>query len=83
MTASSAMRTNSNSFSEEMNVKIDLTEAAWVAVQRALEVAAEQYDRDAHTASCEPGQERVEQAFKDQAKLARELAERIDERLYA
>lgn len=44
----------------------------------ALRIAAEQYDADAHTCSCTPGHDRLEQGFKDQAAEARTLIDAIE-----
>jgi hypothetical protein len=42
-----------------------LSDTEWNAVERALRIAADQYDNDAHDASCTPNHQRIEQAFKD------------------
>lgn len=50
---------------------------AWT-IANALRVAAKQYESDAHDFECKPNYEGMVQQFKDQAKQAIQLAERIE-----
>jgi hypothetical protein len=58
-------------------MKMKLSDTEWNAIERALRIAADQYDSDAHDASCAPNHERIERCFKDQAMLARTIADKI------
>ncbi len=63
--------------------KLTFTELELVAIEGALRLAAEKYDANAEELSALPNHDRLAQAFRDQATVARQIRDKVEEATYS